>query len=271
MSASSNSPLIIAHRGSSAVAPENTLAAFNRALADGADGIELDVRLSRDGVPVVIHDATLKRTSGSARAVADMTAFELGRAGVGKWFNRVHPKLARAEYDEQFVLTLEQLFAALKAQGRNNWIAYLELKIDSKQEYRDLVQAVASLIANYNLSKRVVVISFTLPALSFIRELSSTIRTGALFEPKRSAHRVVSKRSTISEALDCGASEVLCHRLLATRRMIDAALKAHLTPVVWTVDDAKWIERAQARGIHALMTNHPAKLIALRQRGVFAV
>ena len=62
MIASNKSPLIIGHRGASAVAPENTLASFARAFRDGADGIELDVRLARDGVPVVIHDATLSRT-----------------------------------------------------------------------------------------------------------------------------------------------------------------------------------------------------------------
>jgi len=271
LSVSSKSPLIIGHRGSSAVAPENTLAAFNQAFTDGADGIELDVRLSRDSVPVVIHDATLKRTGGSTRAVANMTAVELGHINVGKWFNRAHPELARAEYDKQFVPTLEQLFAALKAQDQNNWIAYLELKIDSGQEYRDLVQAVANLIANYKFEKQVVVISFTLAAVSLIKELNSAIRTGGLFEPKRPVHRVVSNRSTISETLDCGASEILCHRMLATRRMIDAALKADLTPVVWTVDDVRWIERAQVRGIHALMTNNPAKLIAQRRGGFFAV
>ncbi|MDQ3754751.1 MAG: glycerophosphodiester phosphodiesterase, partial [Acidobacteriota bacterium] len=63
-------PLIIGHRGASAVAPENTLGAFARALDDGADGIEFDVRLARDGVPIVIHDATLKRTALQDGAVA---------------------------------------------------------------------------------------------------------------------------------------------------------------------------------------------------------
>jgi glycerophosphoryl diester phosphodiesterase len=266
LSASSKSPLIIGHRGASAVAPENTLAAFNRAFADGVEGIEFDVQLSRDGVPVVIHDATLKRTGGRVRSVADMTAAELARCDVGSWFNRAHPALARAEYTEQVVPTLEQLWARLRALDRNDWTAYLELKIDRGQEYRDLVKAVANLIANYEFEKQIVVISFKLAAVSLIKELNSAIRTGALFEPRRSAHRVVRKHSMISEARDCGASEILFHRLLATQRIIDVAREADLVPVVWTVDDVRWIERAQARGIHALMTNSPAKLIAQRQR-----
>ncbi len=268
MSATSKSPLIIGHRGSSAVAPENTLIAFTQAFADGADGIEFDVRLSRDGIPVVIHDANLKRTGGSTRSVASVTAGELGRIDVGSWFNLTHPRLARAEYSQQFVPTLEQLFATLKKLRGKDWTAYLELKIDRGQEHRDLAMAVSKLISNYCLEKHVVVISFMLPAVTLIRELDSSIRTGALFEPKRSAHRLVRKHSIVSDALACGASEILFHRLLATGRMIDAALQADLVPVVWTVDDGKWIERAQTRGIHALMTNNPAKLIAQRQRAV---
>ena len=80
-------PLIIGHRGASALAPENTLAAFRRAINDGADGIEFDVRLAKDGVAVVIHDATLERTTGSIRSrVSQLTAAELNAIDVGSWF-----------------------------------------------------------------------------------------------------------------------------------------------------------------------------------------
>jgi glycerophosphoryl diester phosphodiesterase len=79
-------PLIIAHRGASAVAPENTIAAFRRAIEVGADGVEFDVRLARDGVPVVIHDSTLERTAGLKRGVSDLTSEELSQIDVGSWF-----------------------------------------------------------------------------------------------------------------------------------------------------------------------------------------
>lgn len=255
------SPLIIGHRGASAVAPENTLVAFERAFADGADGIELDVRLSRDGVPVVIHDANLKRTGGSAQAIAEMTAAELARADAGSWFNRAHPALARPDYATQFVPTLDQVFAILKTSSTRDGIVYVELKIDRGERFHDLVEAVANLISLRGLTEQVVVISFTLAAVALIKELNSSIRTGALFEPKRSAHRVVRRSPMIPAALDCGASEILFHRLLATRHVVETALEADLVPVVWTVDDPKWIERAHTRGIHALMTNDPAMMI----------
>ncbi|HET6851924.1 MAG TPA: glycerophosphodiester phosphodiesterase family protein, partial [Pyrinomonadaceae bacterium] len=83
-----STPLIIGHRGASAVAPENTIAAFKEAIAVGADGVEFDVRLTRDRVPVVIHDSTLRRTAGLQRRVADLTWAELEQVDVGSWFDR---------------------------------------------------------------------------------------------------------------------------------------------------------------------------------------
>src|SRR4051812_25832757 len=79
-------PLIIGHRGASAVAPENTMAAFREAIAVGAHGIEFDVRLASDGMPVVIHDSALRRTGGLNQRVADFSRAELSQIDVGSWF-----------------------------------------------------------------------------------------------------------------------------------------------------------------------------------------
>ena len=86
MSASADRPMIVtAHRGASAAAPENTIAAFERAIEVGVDAIETDIRLSRDGVPVLVHDADLSRVANSGAKVADLTAAELARIDVGAW------------------------------------------------------------------------------------------------------------------------------------------------------------------------------------------
>src|SRR4051812_47773443 len=79
---SASRPLVFAHRGGAALAPENTIAAFDNGLALGADGLELDVRLSRDGVVVVHHDRMLDRTTALRGAIAERTAGDLSRAGV---------------------------------------------------------------------------------------------------------------------------------------------------------------------------------------------
>src|SRR5262245_20012933 len=106
-------PLIIAHRGDSIHAPENTLAAIRAAVEAGADGVEFDVRLAKDGVPVVIHDASLKRVAGVDLKVADLTSAELGTIDVGSWFNARRPRRAKPEYSRERVPTMAQVMRTL--------------------------------------------------------------------------------------------------------------------------------------------------------------
>ena len=164
-------PLILGHRGSSALAPENTLAAFARAIADGADGFEFDVRLSSDGIPVVIHDSTLKRTGSDPRRVSDLTATELQTINVGSWFSRAFPKLARPEYRQQTVPLLSHVFE-LVAGARK--LLYVEMKCEPDDATR-LAEAVASLINEYENRDQVVVESFDLNAIREIKSIDERI------------------------------------------------------------------------------------------------
>src|SRR5271169_2602058 len=105
-------PLLnIGHRGASGEAPENTLAAFDLALRQGADGIEFDVRLSSDGVPVVIHDPRLERTTSGSGHVDDLPLSVLKRLDAGSWFNRRFPKRAQNRYAGLKVPTLAEVLA----------------------------------------------------------------------------------------------------------------------------------------------------------------
>ncbi|HKG21875.1 MAG TPA: glycerophosphodiester phosphodiesterase family protein, partial [Blastocatellia bacterium] len=81
-------PLVIAHRGASGLAPENTLAAFKMAIGLGADGVEMDVQLSADGKAHVIHDLRVERTTNGAGRVASLTSRQLGNLDAGGWFDR---------------------------------------------------------------------------------------------------------------------------------------------------------------------------------------
>src|SRR2546426_10309891 len=118
-------PFIIGHRGASAVAPENTIAAFACAMQAGADGIEFDVRLARDGVPVVIPDATLQRTGLKNGAIAELLSSQLKTIDVGSWFNQAHPNAASAEYARETVPTLKQVFEVLTS---TRALLFLEMK-----------------------------------------------------------------------------------------------------------------------------------------------
>ena len=243
------------------MAPENTLAAFARAMEDGADGLELDVRLASDGVPVVIHDSTLRRTGLCEGVVSEMTSEELSQINAGNWFNRAHPRLARSEYSREVVPTLDQVFNLLKTQA-NDPVIYVELKTDKvRGPSVDLPGSVVQLTNNHGLQEQVIVVSFNLKALAQIKQIDSSIRTGALFEPRRSAAKIVKGHRLIAAGVDCGADEILLHRLIATRRLVRLAAEKNLRAVVWTVDDPRWLRRAVRLGIHALVTNNPAAMV----------
>ncbi|HVS80434.1 MAG TPA: glycerophosphodiester phosphodiesterase family protein [Pyrinomonadaceae bacterium] len=250
--------MIIAHRGASAVAPENTLAAFARAMAEGADGIELDVRLSRDGVPMVIHDETLLRTGLRQESVAEMNAQQLGEVDVGSWFNRAHPRHAREDYARECVPTLDQVFSVFQDRDAR---LYVEMKTGANEGFADLTQAVAQLIKEYRMHSRVVVVSFDLAAIAQIKQIDPAIRTGALFELKRDLTTIVRKQPIIEAAVASSANEILLHRSIATRSAIRLATENDLPVVVWTVDDPKWIGRARSLGIQALITNNPTEMV----------
>ena len=243
------------------MAPENTLAAFARALADGADGVELDVRLARDGVPVVIHDATLRRTGITNEVVAELTSTQLAKIDVGTWFKRKQMRSARDEYSAERVPTLQNALSLCRDQPG---IIYIELKSDVSKSKIELVGSVAELIDTLRLHGRAVVVSFDLEALMAMKALDSSMRTGALFAPARNGGTLRSE-TVVKSAVHCGADEILLHRLLARPKLIDKARKNNLPVVVWTVDDAKWIQRADVFGIHALITNDPGKLVAARR------
>src|SRR4029077_1336865 len=117
-------PLILGHRGASALAPENTLAAFSRAISDGADGIEFDVRLSRDDVAVVIHDASLKRTGLIDRSVSELTAAELCEVDVGSWF-AARARNPKKTFSAEKLPTLAQVFELFSG---NSGLLYVEMK-----------------------------------------------------------------------------------------------------------------------------------------------
>jgi len=254
------SPLIIGHRGASAVAPENTLAAFARAFIDNADGIELDVRLARDGIPVVVHDPTLTHTGSRKARVECLTSDALGKIDVGSAFNRRHRRLARVHYARQTVPTLDAVFTLMANSSRPETLVYVEMKAVRKKKLNALLaRAVVDLIRRHNFQRRAIVISFNLASVAIVKKLDPSVRTGALFGPRQRAIRL--KRRIVSRTLKSGADEILLHHLIAGRGILGLARDAKLAPVVWTVDDPRWVSRAGQNGIHAIMTNNPAKML----------
>lgn len=226
-------------------------------MSDGADGIEFDVRLARDRVAVVIHDATLRRTGLRAGEVSSLSSSELGQIDVGTWFNLRHPSNAQTSYAEARVPTLAEVFELFK--GRDATL-YVEMKCELN-EGRALASEVARQVRARSLVERVVVESFNHDSILEIKRIDSSIRTAALFQP-RLARPFPSMRRMIARAAAARADEMALHRTLAGRRNMEEARRAGMRTVVWTVDNPSWIERARRYGVHAVITNNPASMSA---------
>lgn len=229
------------------------MAAFREALAVGAHGIEFDVRLTRDGVPVIIHDRALRRTGRLPHRVADLTWTEINKVDVGSWF--------ATSFANETVPSLAELFTLFQS---NTSTLYLEMKCDSPLEHRPLAEACVKAIDEHSLKQRVVVECFQLPALKILKEIDPEIKTVALFEPTFTNPSVLLDQRIINHATGVDAAAIALHHRLARESLVQKAKAAGFHVAVWTVDDPAWVERAQRIGIDALITNDPAKMLRSR-------
>jgi glycerophosphoryl diester phosphodiesterase len=174
----------------------------------------------------------------------------------GTWFNLRYPSKASPLYTEARIPTLADVFTRLK---ESEALLYVEMKCGPRERLA-LSAEVAKLIRAYEIGPRVRVESFDLAAIVEIKRIDSGLRTAALFDRKLS-RPVPSARKMIEEAIRCGAEEIALHHSLAARRTVAEATRRGLETIIWTADNPVWVERARERGIRAIITNDPARLI----------
>lgn len=230
---------IIAHRGASAYAPENTLAAFRLAERMGATEIELDVQFSRDRQLVIVHDETLDRYGYPSLASADLTWPELQTLDMGSWFS---PYLYRGEQ----MLRLDQLFQIF----RNRFIYHIELKTPSL----DLPQAVLTCVDNFGLNANAIITSFHFDLLIRVRALAPQQRVGWLLKTGEFTNE------NITRAANAGFFQI-CP--IARETTLDLVTRAHqLLPVrAHTVKGLDDMRQALETGCDGLTINWPDWLI----------
>ena len=249
-------PLIIAHRGASAHAPENTLAAFRMAMVVGAGGVEFDVRLAKDGVPVVIHDGSLLRTAKLKAKVSELTSKELSEVDVGSWFNRRFRAKARPEFESETVATLEQSLTLLKD---FNGQIYIELKAGAGN-FRELSKAVCDVVHDSPLLPQIIIKSFKLASIPEVKHRLPGVQTAGLFGVD--VMTMIRRREHIvTLASEFGADRISVHHSLVSTKLAIRAVEAGMPITVWTVDDPSWLTRHKKIEIHALITNDPAKFL----------
>jgi glycerophosphoryl diester phosphodiesterase len=225
-------PAVVGHRGASGHAPENTMASFALAVEMGADLVECDVHLSADGVPVVIHDETLERTTAGAGLVQAHTAAQLAALGVP---------------------TLDELLA---------WAATrIPLSIEVKHGplyYEGLVEKSVALVRKHGMLDTTLLISFDHFAILRVKQLEPSIACGALFAARPVDGPAIARA--------CRADALLPHWAFVTPDVVEQAHAAGLAVSVWTCNDDVSIGAALAAGVDGIATDYPDRVRAALPR-----
>ena len=242
-------PLVFAHRGGGRLAPENTLAAFDRAMAESVDGIELDVRLSRDGEVVVCHDPRLDRTCDATGPVAGMTATELACVDAGYWFS---PSDGGFPYRGQG-LGIPRLREVLARYSERRLI------VEMKDDGPAIAGVVLEVLREANAIGRVCLGSFHRDPLDAARRLDPNLVTSA--SQNEVAHAVVcSHLGFLPPFRRYGVLQVPEDRngvRVVSPRFVRAAHRGGVAVQVWVVDRIEDIRRLLDWGADALITDRP--------------
>ena len=234
--------LCIAHRGASSYAPENTFAAFDRALELGVNHVELDVHFSRDGHIVVIHDDTLDRTTDAAGAVADRTLAELRRLDAGSWFG--------PEYAGERIRSLAEIFEEYK--GR------LHFHIEIKGHAQGLASRTADMVRAHGLTEDVTITSFWKPWLEETRAYAPELTTGWLVPLERGSQW---DDSIIEQALELGLDQVYPRADITTAELVSKLRRSGFFVRCHGVYSEELMRRVVDSGASGMTINFPDKLL----------
>ena len=231
-------PWIIGHRGASGHAPENTLAAFRCAAEMGADFVETDLRITRDGRFVLLHDARVDRTTNGRGRVDRLDLDDVGRLDAGCWFGK--------EFAGEPIPTLEQGLAVV---GECELGLYLELKAPLAGS---LPLALAEMLRQSRRLERTVLLAFDAAALEAVRKAEPRLRTGLLVDRTPGA---------VKRAKQIGAEQLAPRHTRATKRLTERAHQVGLPVVAWTVNSRRdEMRRLVSAGVDGIMTNYPDRL-----------
>ncbi len=245
-------PQVCGHRGAMGYAPENTLASFRLARQMGADWIEFDVQLSADGVPIILHDDTLERTTnlGQPRRPTELTLAQLKQLDAGSWFD---PK-----YAGETIPTLDEVL--------EEFGPVIGLNIEIKSQFgfeadNRIEQKIAEAVRRYKLEDKALISSFDLFRLNALHQHDPGIRLGVLYvnQPERYPPNF----DPILVALSLGAVAIHPHFEVVTPELVDRARQNGLAVNTWTVNEAADMVRLIGLGIDIIMTNYLDRLAEL--------
>ncbi|MGH9341247.1 MAG: glycerophosphodiester phosphodiesterase [Acidobacteriota bacterium] len=232
--------LIIAHRGASGESPENTLAAVQRAIDLESDFVEIDIHYSGDGEMIVIHDATVERTTSGKGVVSEMTLADIKRLDAGSWFN--------SRFAEEKVPTLEEVLQLVRPSSSK---LLIEIK-EGNGLPEDFAGKLLGAIEEHGMQSRVIVQSFDHSAVKQVGAVATEIPTAALIGEETP--------DPVGETKAAGAEILAIRHTLATLELIKKTHDSGLRFFVWTVDDPATIRRMLEWGVDAVISNYPDRV-----------
>jgi glycerophosphoryl diester phosphodiesterase len=234
-------PSVIAHRGASSDAPENTLASFRLGLDRGADFLEADLHLSRDGHWVAIHDATLERTTSGRGPVSGFSFEQLRRMDAGAWY--------ATQFAGQQIPAPEELLECAAGSGAG---FYLEIKCRPDDT---ALANLSAAVRGARMAERTVVMCFDAEVLARMRHADREITTGLLFEEFHP--------DALEQAIALGAAEICPWRGLVNREMVVRAHAAGLGVTSWTANEVDEMNALFDAGVDGIITDYPGRLVEL--------
>ncbi|MGM0714993.1 glycerophosphodiester phosphodiesterase [Brevibacillus parabrevis] len=233
------STLVFAHRGASGLHPENTMEAFHAAVRKRADGIELDVQLSRDDKLVVIHDHRLERTTNGSGLIRGYTMRELRQLRADKDSSMRVPK-ARIPVLREVFQTFSDTSLHFIIELKNFFLAQPQLE-----------EKVIELIRRYQLTERTIISTFNFDSLLRIKELDPAQTTGLLYVGP------IAKPWAVASQYRCEQLHVPYDQL--TPELVRQAKQRNLTVYGWTVNSSRQIQNAIEYGVDGIITNYPGR------------
>lgn len=246
-------PFIVAHRGGAALAPENTIAAFENALKIGVDMVECDVHLSKDGELIVMHDSTVSRTTDGSGAIRDLTLAEIRKLNAAA-------KFPDKRWSPQAVPTLEEVLDLVR--GKTG--IQIEIKVIGLERYSGIERKVVDAVNARGMTNDVIVISFDFPTIQEIKKIDPRIKTGALVRSDWAMMR--SSEQMATEIQNTGADYFMPTYSVLTEEMVQLFHARGLKIGVWTVNTEADMRRMAELGVDAITSDRPDVLKSILGR-----
>lgn len=238
---------VISHRGANRYAPQNTLAAFEKAVSLGIDGFETDIHLTKDGQLVICHNYTIDETSDGKGKISEMTLSQLEKFDFGNYFS--------PRYKNTKIPTVDEFLALVETTD----IKVLNIEIKSPLEPdTDIVKETIRIVKEHNLFDKLLISSFDPKLLVEAKEIDENCKTGFLYSVNR---KITYQNKLLSNyveyAKSIGADALHPQFLFVDEKYVNNAHEAGLMVNPWTVDGVRSIEKMIKYGVDGIITNCP--------------